>query len=287
MTTTATAPIPVLRIVPVHNVHPHEEHDPQRARPLIERIRQADLFTNPPIVAPIPMQQASDANGYASHDEQARYVVLDGANRYYCMRHLGYEHLLVQIAPYNSDIVQLGVWHHIISHWDERAFEMALAALPDIELKPGWQNETGARILFRSGGVYSIDAPSHTFETRNALLRQLVRLYQQHAVMFRTALTDPSEIWPLYPEANALVFFPHYQPQDIIYAAQEQAYLPPGVSRHVIQGRALMLNYPLAVLGDPYTSLEAKNSALQVWLRRRLSERAVRYYAESTYQFDE
>ena len=213
--------------------------------------------------------------------------MLDGANRYYCMRHLGYEHVLVQIAPYDSGIVQLGVWHHIISGWDETAFEMALASLPNIDLQQGWQSESSARILLHNGSVYSIDASSHSIEARNALLRDVVRLYQQHARMYRTPHTDPAHIWPLYPDANAIVFFPIYTPEDIIYAAQHQAYLPPGVSRHIIQGRALMLNYPLAVLQDRFTTLADKNAALQVWLRRRLSERAVRYYAESTYQFDE
>ena len=59
------APIPDLRIVPVTCVHPHEEHDTQRSQPLMERIRQADLFTNPPIVSPM---------------DEHNFVLLDGAN---------------------------------------------------------------------------------------------------------------------------------------------------------------------------------------------------------------
>jgi hypothetical protein len=43
--------IPDLRIVPISRLIPHEEHDPQRAVPLIERIRAAETWLNPPVVA--------------------------------------------------------------------------------------------------------------------------------------------------------------------------------------------------------------------------------------------
>lgn len=280
-TTTDSAPIPILRIVPIDNVHPHEEHDPQRAYPLMERIRQATFFTNPPIVAPMEPTEHLEA-------QQGRhYVVLDGANRYYCMRHLGYAHLLVQVAAYDSGIVELGVWHHIISQWESLAFEVALADLPGVDLRYGWQTGVAAHVLTREGAVLALDATIHSTPERNQLLRQVVRIYQQNAVLHRTALSDPAEIWPLYPDATAMVLFPQYEPGDIMYAARHEAYLPPGVSRHIIQGRALSLNYPLAVLADMGTSLEAKNAALTQWVQRRLSERAVRFYAESTYQFAE
>ena len=91
----------------------------------------------------------------------------------------------------------------------------------------------------------------------------------------------------LYPDAIALVLFPPYNAEDIIAAAEHQAFLPPGVSRHIIQGRALKLNYPLHYLENMETSLEEKNQHLQDWIREKLANRSVRYYAESTYQFDE
>ena len=93
-------------------------------------------------------------------------------------------------------------------------------------------------------------------------------------------------IWRLYPDAIALVSFPRYQPRDIIEAAMQRAYLPPGVSRHIIHGRALKLNYPMCLLRED-KALDEKNRELDAWMRDKLSQRGLRYYAESTWHFDE
>lgn len=266
------APFPDLRILAVEKIYPHEEHDSQRSQPLIERIRQAEWFTNPPIVAPI---------------DGDKFVILDGANRYHCFCHLEYPHLLVQVAAYDSGFVELGVWNHIISQWDQTALLERLRKLPNIEFKSGWDGDAAAQLLMRNGRVLAIHAPAHTLHERNATLREVVRIYQQNAVLHRTVMTDTIKLWQLYPDAVALVLFPEYGADEIIASAREKAYLPPGISRHIIQGRALKLNYPLAALRDKTAGLDAKNEALQEWVRERLANRSARYYAESTYQFDE
>jgi hypothetical protein len=266
------APTPDLRILHVQNISPHEEHDSQRSAPLVERIRQAQMFTNPPIVAPM---------------DDENYVLLDGANRYHCFCELGYEHILVQVAPYESGFVELGVWQHIIAKWSQEALIEAIKGLPNIRLRMGWNTKAVAQVLTREGTVIAIDAPAETVEQRNATLCEVVRIYQRNAALHRTVMTDTIKLWQLYPEAIALVLFPDYRPEDIIAAARYQAFLPPGISRHIIQGRALRLMYPLATLYDKTVNLEAKNEALQEWMRQRLANRSVRYYAESTYQFDE
>lgn len=97
---TAQDIIPDLRIVPIESLIPHEEHDPQRSAPLIERIRSAGVWLNPPVVAPLDAE---------------RYVILDGANRHYALSALGYPHILVQVVNYESSAVQLETWHHVIS----------------------------------------------------------------------------------------------------------------------------------------------------------------------------
>jgi hypothetical protein len=266
------APFPDLRILPVSHIFPHEEHDSQRSIPLIERIQRAEWFTNPPVVAPIDAEN---------------FVILDGANRYHSFCHLGYPHLLVQVAAYDSGFVELGVWNHIIGQWEQSVLLDHLRKLPNITFKSGWNQGAAAQLLMRNGRVLSIHAAAQTLQERNATLRQVVRIYQQNAVLHRTVMTDTLKLWQLYPDAVALVLFPEYSPDEIIGAAREKAYLPPGVSRHIIQGRTLKLNYPLALLRDTSVSLAEKNEVLQAWLRERLANRSVRYYAESTYQFDE
>ncbi|MEO1287371.1 MAG: hypothetical protein AAFV93_06355 [Chloroflexota bacterium] len=272
ITPSKDAPPPDLRIVSIDNILPHEEHDQQRSVPLIARLRKADVLTNPPIVAPM-----GDGN----------YVVMDGANRTFSFRELGYRYLLVQVAPYDSGYVDLGVWQHIISDWSEAAFREALDQLSDISIESGWDYRSVAQILLHDGSVLSMYGANDTIEARNKTLSKLVNCYRETATLNRTAVTDPTVIWRLYPDAIALVLFPPYNAEDIIAAAEHKAFLPPGVSRHIIQGRALRLNYPLAFLQDESTSLEAKNQHLADWIRDKLAMRSVRYYAESTYQFDE
>jgi len=264
--------IPDLRIIPVKDIYPHEGHDVQRAEPLIERIRQADTLTNPPIVAPM---------------DDERYVILDGSNRYHSFKALGYEHLLVQITPYDGGAVELDVWQHIVSHWERVYFINAIQDLDGIQLDNGWNQNALVRIYLRDGIVLSVMADVDSVIERNAKLCDIVEIYKSSAKLFRTAHSEPDEVWTYYPQAIALLQFQHYQPHDIIEAATLDAYLPAGVSRHIIQGRALMLNYPLASLKDETATLEEKNNVLQEWVKSRFDRRAVRFYAESSYQFSE
>ena len=62
--------------------------------------------------------------------------------------------------------------------------------------------------------------------------------------------------------------------------------LPTGLTRHLIQGRALRTNYPLSELKSD-DSLEVKNERLKTWLQRKLGTKEIRYYGEATYAFDE
>lgn len=266
------APPPDLRILPMALIQPHEESDSQRAQPLIERIRAAEYFTNPPIVADVG---------------DGTFVVLDGANRHYCFNQLEYPHLLVQVVSYDSPFVELGVWQHIVSEWTHDHLITALEVLPDATIQQGWNHEAVAQVMFNDGVVMHVSAPSETVADRNRALREIVHTYHHQARLNRTAHTDPTVIWPQYPDAVALFIFPPYQPEDIIAAAKQKAYLPPGISRHIIHGRALKLFYPMSELQDKSKSIEAKNAALQHWIREKMAARAVRYYAESTYQFDE
>lgn len=267
------APPPDLRIVLTENLHPHEEHDSQRAQPLISRLTNETVVINPPVVAPM--------------GDNGQFVVLDGANRYYAFSHLAYPHILVQVAPYESGYVQLDTWRHLICDWDEKSLMEHLHKSESLEILEGQHHDAIAHILFHDEHLIALRVPVQNTHERNAALREVVRIYQQNAVLQRTALVEPEDIWQLHPDALAMVIFPHYEPTDIIAAAHHLAYLPPGISRHIIHGRALRINYPLDNLRDTSVSLEKKNENLQTWIREKLAKRQIRYYAEATYQFDE
>jgi len=266
------APPPDLRIVLTDTLHPHEAHDSQRAMPLIQRLQHESVVINPPIVAPMSSSQ---------------FVILDGANRYYAFSNLKYPHILVQVAAYESGYVDLKTWRHIVCNWDADLLIEHLQKLPNVQLLDGQHANAIAHILFKNRAVIALLSPVENTHERNAALCAVVNVYQRNAILHRTALNEPDDIWPLHPDASAILAFPDYQPSDIMGAARHQAYLPPGVSRHIIYGRALRVNYSLDALRDTNTSLQEKNDALRKWIQQKLANRQVRYYAEATYQFDE
>ena len=266
-----SSPLPDLCIVDIDDVLPHETGDEQRSSPLMKRLENAEIFTNPPVVAAI---------------DGDKYVLMDGANRHFALKRLGFDHILVQVTDYESPFIQLGVWQHIAADWNAKDCLRQLEAIEGTYVRDGWDSNAVAQVLLRDGPVYAVHASVDSFFERNAALRQVVDAYHNHATLYRTPLTDPTQIWSWFPSGIALVMFPIFTPDDIIKAATQQAFFPPGVSRHIIHGRALNVNYPMQRLRDD-AALDDKNEDLRIWLQQRLSERSVRYYAEATYQFDE
>lgn len=118
------------------------------------------------------------------------------------------------------------------------------------------------------------------------LLSDIVGVYKGKADIFRAS----NDIWekqvPYYPDITALVIFPQLRPGDILEAARNRERIPSGITRHIIPNRALNINIPLDVLAADWT-LERKREWLQGWMMERMAANAIRYYAESTFSFDE
>lgn len=265
-------PLPDLRIVNTRNLLAHEEHDSQRAHPLIERLRTEHTVINPPIVAPI---------------DEENYVVLDGANRYYAFSQLEYPHILVQVIPYNSDIVELYTWRHVICNWDSQPLLERLREMSEVKLADGHTHQAVMHIILKDTRTIAILTPGAIFAEANVVLNKIVQIYQRNAILHRTAVASNEEVWENYPDGIAIIDFPHYHTDDVIQAATQKAYLPPGITRHIIHGRALRVNYPLDFLRDSKMNLQEKNQQLKQWLQSKHANRQVRYYGEATYQFDE
>ncbi len=273
---------PDLRILPLDILLPHEEHDARRAEPLIEQIGQAETWLNPPIVAPI--------------ENSDHYVVLDGANRHYTLRHLGFKYILAQVVAYDSADVRLETWQHAVrslpadtlltilhnldcvtvTHTDLLSARAALAA-----------REIVMYVVVARDRVYALHpAPGQTC-SRTASLRSVVNAYQPHGLISRVTSDEIEHIRTLYPDVGGVVVFPHYEPAEIMVAARDGDLLPPGISRHIVHGRALRLHYPISELKDDGASLEEKNDRLKRWIQDRLATKRIRFYAEPTFLFDE
>jgi hypothetical protein len=61
--------------------------------------------------------------------------------------------------------------------------------------------------------------------------------------------------------------------------------LPAGITRHIVAGRVLYANIPLALL-FPGTSTEDPSTRFRQWWQERLRQQRLRFYPESTFVFD-
>lgn len=277
--------LPDLRFVPVDSVFPHEFHDLQRTRPLVEKLRASGVMRNPPIVTPV-------ADGDAA---RPRYVVLDGANRTTAAKAAGWPHLVAQVVRYETPGVHLFTWYHGLQRAARAELEPALARIPG--LASGHEKLLHARamlarrealacVVLDEGDALVLRGGASLSE-RNALLNEIVRLYQDRVPYIRVTTDSLAQARLEHPEISALVVFPRFEPSEVLHLAGAGEHLPAGITRHLIQWRALRVNVPLERCMDAATPLERKNEWLSAWLAERLATRQVRFYEESTVTFDD
>jgi hypothetical protein len=280
----AVSELPRLAIVHTRSLVLHEEVDPKRSEPLANRLRAEGALKNPPVVAPV--------------EREDRYVVLDGTNRVVALSVLAYPHVVVQIVDYDDPDLVLDTWFHLITGMSPDEFASALHTLDGMRMEIATHLHARAELARRQATAYAMLPAAHApagvhllyvdggVHRRAAVLTRLVNLYQARGHIQRVNTDNLEALLPLYHDVSALVVFPRYEPSEIMELARQGAYLPAGITRHVVPGRALRLNFPLKVLLDD-RSLDEKNAWLQDWLRAKLAGKEVRYYQESTYLFDE
>jgi L-serine kinase (ATP) / ParB family transcriptional regulator, heme-responsive regulator len=275
---------PDLRIVQVADLIEHEFNDIERTRPLAERLEAEGILKNPPVVTPL-------------QDENGKFVVLDGANRITALQILRYQHILVQVVPYRPPQVTLTTWHHIIMGLDSRGLTSELSTLEGIDLiltdplraRAGLARREYLMYVIRvDGEVFAARSsePAHEARLNNTLLNALVDTYKDRSVLHRVMTEDLVEANRLFPGMAGLVVFPQFDPSEVLELAADGELLPAGLTRHLIQGRALRINYPLNELKDE-KNLEEKNLHLKRWMDEKFKTREVRFYGETTYLFDE
>jgi hypothetical protein len=272
--------IPTLQFVATSDLVLHEQHDASRTAPLSERLQNDGLLKNPPVVAPIP------GNG--------RFVVLDGANRSTALARLGMPHVVVQIVDYEDPDLVLDSWHHLVAEIPPDEFAAAIQNIPNITLDQADLLSARAALARRHALAYLvcpngdvlIVGGAGDLHGRAALLNSLVDVYRYRSRIYRVSTDQLDYLKPYYRNVIALVVFPRYVPAEIIELARSGAKLPAGITRHIIPRRALRLNVPLTKLIENKTLAE-KNDWLQAWLRKKLADKEIRFYEESTWLFDE
>ena len=274
--------LPRLEFLPIATLVIHEWHDDQRTPPLIERIRESGLFRNPPIVAPLP-------------DGSGRYMVLDGSNRFTALRQMGYRDILVQVVRPDDPGVRLQNWNHVVWELPSEQFLQGIRVIPGVELVPTTDKsqllellgDCGLALIETPGGDnFSLCTEAEDLHTRVDILNQLVSSYITAGHLDRTSVREVNMLADIYPNLTGLVIFPHFDVDEVLDLAAASCLLPAGITRFTIAPRALHINYPLSEL-ESDRPLEVKNAALQRWIQERIARKGVRFYAESTFLFDE
>lgn len=271
-----------LRIVPTSALLSHEDHDQQRSAPLVAHLKRDGCLRNPPIVTPSGLEDGS-------------FIMLDGANRIYALAALGIPHTLVQIVPYSEPYVELMTWYHVICDIAPAELEECLRQVSGIEIAEVRLSHARGLLAARAilaycamadDRVLSLAGGGVDLHERNRLLNDIVASYLHTGTLYRNKTDSVAELLGTYPQVAGAIIYPTYEPAEILDLAQNGLRVPPGLTRHIVHGRALRLNYPLDRL-QADKPLTEKNTELKTWIQRKFRERTVRYYAESTYLFDE
>ncbi len=272
--------LPDLRVLPTRSLLPHEISDPRRVERLSRRILEGGILKNPPIVAVIP---GSD-----------QFVVLDGANRTAAFSHVGINHIIAQVVSYDDPGVVLDTWYHVVSGMELSVFEQALEEVEGFHLEPcdledARQSLAAGEIvayIVCEDGVRQVLANAGVNWHPMHLLNGIANTYKGKANIHRAS----NDIWeiqnPYYPKITALVVYPRLCPEDIMGAALGEYKIPGGITRHIIPARALNINFPIGILMSGW-SLERKRAWFDNWLMERMAANAIRFYAESTFTYNE
>jgi len=270
-----------LEIVSLDDVIVHEGIDPRRVERLVAALQRDGVLRSPPIV--------TRANDYG----RTRYIVLDGATRTSALRALGYRDALVQVVEYTSGNVALHSWYHLLEGISSVDFLAQVRQLPVrvilMHLYDALEAMDDRSLLCVIGmhdrTVLGVQAEGDLI-AQNALLNRIVDVYRGNANVHRVTTTQFEVLFHEHPNLAALVIFPDYAPSEVTRLALSGNLIPMGITRHLIGGRALGVNFDLNILAATL-SLEEKNKFLNEWLTSRVRERKVRYYGEPVFVFED
>ncbi|TFH33642.1 MAG: hypothetical protein E4G99_11115 [Anaerolineales bacterium] len=274
--------LPELRIVNSRDLHPHEEVDASRVGPLRLALEADGILKNPPVVMPFPGRP----------DE---YMVLDGANRTTAFKELGIDHNLVQIVRPGREEMRLRTWNKVVYGAPPERLFHSLYDLFGVVPAPSDRKErlerysSRARLAYLSlpdGSAWEVGAERRELPERTQLLRQLDMVSSEIGQAERTSEVEASHFSGIFKLIAGLVIFPPFEIEEVLEVAAQNLSLPSGLTRFIIGSRALRINYPLVRLQGS-GSIESKQKELEDWIEERLRMRSIRYYAESTFSYDD
>lgn len=271
------APIPTLQIVALEHCVLHESVDPQRVDRLAARLAAEDTLRNPPIVA---RSAGSD-----------RLMVLDGATRTTALKQLGLTAAPVQIVNYADHAIELHTWAHLLHDANAHSLLRALRGIGSLRVRsveahavePRVSDGAICALLSSDGDAWLLEGGA-TLHEEAQLLETVFRCYVQRATVQRLPHDERIAAARL-PAGTIAAIFPRYTKLDLLELTRAGGILPAGITRHVIPGRALRVNVPLAAMRQG--SLGQQQAWFAAWIAERIAAGRARLYNEPTWLFDE
>jgi hypothetical protein len=244
---------PQVCIVPLERVLPHEMVDPRRVERLKADLLSDGVLKDPPI--------AAQHNG--------SFIILDGATRTQTLRELDAAHIIIQVVTYEEPMVRLDTWSHLlmdVSHQEVCERVQAAAQTPGHPVQPGILRERLNDGLY-SFGIYTVAGTAFGYNGSNDhrhridQLNRVVEVCQELGDIYRSDEHDVSILQAMNPKLSVVITYPIFRPADIIQCVLDEVQIPAGITRHLIDGRVLGLNFPLEMLMDQ-GSLDVHNRHL-------------------------
>jgi len=267
--------LPELHMVDLDRIVLHEEADMERVARLVDRFSADGFLKNPPVVGRSP-----------GH----RPIVLDGANRVTALRRLKYPHVLVQELDLFGEGLQLECWHHAIESISREDLLREASVVDGVRVLDGEDAQISrpgvlGRFRFPNGDSATLMGAGD-LDGRVRQLHEITRVYHRFSNFDRVSYSGMNDLTRHYRGFTALLSFRRFTLQDLQQITSGDMTVPSGITRILLPKRALRFNLQLEVLRADLT-LEEKEQWLQQTIREKVAEKAIRFYREPTFFFDE
>ncbi len=281
--------LPDLRVLHIDSLVFHEDPDEGRLLNLVSRLGSEGILKNPPIVA--------------AADRGQRFIILDGANRITALKKLKFDNIPVQVVSPDDPDLEIRCWHHAIEKLDKDYFLRNISTMPGIRLirvdtEQAVRNSDDSecnpehardgylcQLIFESGEIFAAFNGGNLLEQLGHL-KKITDLYLDTPHSDRVSYTNLNHLKINYPEFRTLITFRRLclsEVEDIVMAGRK---LPAGITRVLLPKRALGLNIRLEFLKSDLT-LDEKNRWLTEMIHKMVLAKAIRFYQEPTFRFDE
>jgi len=267
--------LPELRMVGLDEIVLHEDPDMERVARLVDRFSADGVLKNPPVVGRSP-----------GH----RPIVLDGANRVTSLRKLAYSHVLVQVLDLSDPGLQLESWHHAVEHVPAEELLTQATKVEGVTLAGGEEPHIShpsvlARLRFPQHESVTLVGSENLLE-RVKQLHGITRVYHRFSNFDRVSYSGMEHLIRNYRSLTALVSFRRFTLRDLQAVTAREQTVPSGITRILLPKRALRFNLHLEILRAGL-SLDEKEAWLQQTIQEKVADKAIRFYREPTFFFDE